>query len=362
MSLYDTREGIYRDNKGQHFHSEYLSGVMHYIELDVNNLTRWFAGTLGTSGNTAMSPDAYLVYFSDRRGNRDTLGQETGEYGMEDFVNTGDDGLPNGVHDLGEDVNGNGTLQTYGQTPVFPEFPPGVEVVGAAPLDGTALPSTNVGRSSAEAADFDYISRANPPLFFRRALKVVNGAGGNLPATGLTISSENPVYLQGDYNAGAGQAFGGPHVPAAIIADAVTALSNNWSEWDIHDHPHRPRNRSATDTWYRVAIGTGTSLNVPQPFGTPTDFGTDGGIPNVLRFLEDWGGTTVNYRGSLAVLFTSRQAVGTFKCCTNAYYVPTLSFSHDTDFLDLSLLPPHTPYLANDVNITGFQHVILPTQ
>ena len=351
--LYDTREGIYRDIWDPHFHSEYLGGVMHYIELDVNNLRRWLEGTIGTSGNTAMNPDGYLVYFSDRRGNRDALGQETGEYGMEDFVNAGGTGWPNGIHDLGEDVNGNGTLQTYGQNPVFPA---GV-LTGAAPLDVNARPWTHVGRSSAGAADSEYLSRANPPIFFRRALKVVNGALGNLPATGLTISSENPVYVQGDYNAGAGQAFGDPHVPAAFIADAVTVLSNNWTDWNSHDHPHRPLSRLATETWYRAAIGTGTSLNFPRPTGTPSDFGTDGGIPNFLRFLERWTGNNINYLGSLGVLFTSRQGVGTFKCCNNVYSAPNRLFSHDTDFFDLSLLPPHTPFLT-DVNITGFQHVI----
>ena len=351
--LYDTREGIYRDNLNQLDNTEFLGGVMHYIELDVNNLRRWFEGTIGTSGTTAMSPDGYLVYFSDRRGNRDALGQETGEYGMEDFVNAGATGWPNGLYDLGEDVNGNGTLQTYGQNPVFPA---GV-AAGAAPLDGAARPRTAVGPTTASET---YLSRANPPLFFRRALKVANGALGNLPATGLTVSSENPVYVQGDYNAGAGQAFGDPHVPAAIIADAVTMLSNNWSDRNSHDHPHQPLSRMATETWYRVAIGTGTSLNFPRPSGG-AEFGTDGGIPNFLRFLEYWTATNINYRGSLGVLFTSRQGVGTFKCCTNVYSDPTRNFTHDNDFFDLSLLPPHTPFLT-DVNITGFQHVILRTQ
>ena len=156
----------------------------------------------------------------------------------------------------------------------------------------------------------------------------------------------------------AGQAFGDPHVPAAIIADAVTVLSNNWSDWNSLDHPHRPLSRVATETWYRVAIGTGTSLNFPRPAGAAT-FGTDGGIPNFLRFLEYWTGNNINYRGSLGMLFTSRQAVGTFKCCVNVYSGPTRNFSHDTDFFDLSLLPPHTPFLT-DVNITGF--TIVTTQ
>ena len=87
--------------------------------------------------------------------------------------------------------------------------------------------------------------------------------------------------------------------------------------------------------------------------------GTDGGIPNFLRFLEWWVGHDLYYRGSLAVLFTSRQGRGTFKCCTNVYSAPTRNFEHDADFLDLSLMPPRTPYLI-DVNITGFINVITP--
>ncbi len=42
-ALYDTREGLARDNTlaGNQI---VLSGVMNYVELDVNNLARWFAG------------------------------------------------------------------------------------------------------------------------------------------------------------------------------------------------------------------------------------------------------------------------------------------------------------------------------
>ena len=64
-------------------------------------------------------------------------------------------------------------------------------------------------------------------MLFRRALKIVNGAIGQLPADGLTIVAENPVYVQGNYNAG-GAGFPGSQPPAAIMADAVTLLSNNW--------------------------------------------------------------------------------------------------------------------------------------
>ncbi len=117
---------------------------------------------------------------------------------------------------------------------------------------------------------------------------------------GLTVTSENPVYIQGDYNAAGG--FGDPHSAAAVIADGVTLLSNAWSDLNGINWPLNPNQRNATDTWYRAAIGTGTTLNFPQPTGTPSNFGTDGGVPNLLRFLESWSGDDLWYRGSLGIL------------------------------------------------------------
>ena len=85
--------------------------------------------------------------------------------------------------------------------------------------------------------------------------------------------------------------------------------------------------------WYRVAVIAGKGMAFPWPAaGTATDFGTDGGAHNFLRYLED-GGQTVNYRGSIATFFYNRQAVGTYKCCTTVYGAPTRNYAFDTDFL-----------------------------
>ena len=355
-TLYDTREGSFRDNQNDHDHFQFLGGNMYYVELDVNNLRRYFEGSIGLTGTNVMqigTENGYLVYFSDRRSNRDAFSLETGEYGFEDVINWGATGVPNGVNDPGEDVNLSGTLDLYGQTPIFP-----LGVPGALPLDGTARPWTQVGRDI--SADQDCLSRANPQLFFRRALKLVDGSLGSLPMPGLTVTSENPVYIEGDYNASAG--FRDPHAAAAVIADATTLLSNNWTDWDSIDHPHQPSSRPAADTWYRAAIGTGATPHFPQISGTPLAFGTDGGVRHQLRTLEDWRPADVNYLGSLAVLFTSRQANGTFKCCDDVFDEPRgWNIVHDTDFLNPALLPPATPFLGTDVNITGFTHVIRPT-
>ena len=80
------------------------------------------------------------------------------------------------------------------------------------------------------------IARINRPTLFRRALKLMRGniitvgSTTNMPIDGLTVAAENPVYVQGNYNATTSSNNAEPNVPAAILADAVTLLSNNWND------------------------------------------------------------------------------------------------------------------------------------
>ena len=192
--LFDTREGLRRDVKpAAPFDGRVtLGGVMHYAELDVNNLARWFNGAIGTSGpltrDGAVAPYNFVVYFSDRRSNYvagpiaggwpppSPIGNETGEYGFQDFVNPGNQfGCPNGTVDQGEDLDalGPNPFFTYGQAspPVFfipllnnstlaTVADPNCAVVAPSPTwPGTFLVNSNEARQ-------------NPPSFFRRALKI----------------------------------------------------------------------------------------------------------------------------------------------------------------------------------------------
>jgi hypothetical protein len=350
-ALFDTREGLQRDiSPGTELK---LGGVMYYIALDVANLSKWFAGTApyntGT-GASSLSSNGYSVYFSDRRNNRTTANVETGEYGFEDVVNPASAaGTPNGTLDSGEDVNASGAVDTYGQFPVYQGVsataPPGA----VAPLDTTARPTTDVKASRV---------MVNRALLNRHALKLVNGSLGNIVAPGLTVASENPVYIQGDYNANSA-GFGNPHVATSVIADGVTLLSGNWSDAVSFSSPYTPGNRArSAQSYYRVAIIAGKNAPFPKPSGAPAeDFGTDGGAHNFLRMLESGG--TVNYTGSIATFYYSRQAVGTYKGGTSVYGAPTRNFTFDTDFLDPALLPPLTP-VFRDLNSLGFTQEIRP--
>jgi hypothetical protein len=373
-TLFDTREALYRDATATPATDPpLLGGVMHYVTLDVKNLSDWLRGTgvyAGGSGLQALNNEGrgYSVYFSDRRNNRNTGGEETGEFGFEDIINPSDaEGDPGGgMPEPGEDVNGNGTLETYGENPAyydaagtFATQPPGA----LAPLTSAARPRTAV------RAPYAMVNRA---ILFRRALKLTNGALGNIIMPGLTIASENPVYIHGDWNANSGVAnqgaLGEPNSATSIVADALTLLSNAWNDWNSFRYPYTVGDRDrSNDSYYRFAViaGKNKSFKRPTVGVTPTDFGSDGGAHNFLRMLEG-SGQTVHYRGSIATFFYSRQAVGVYKCCSTVYGAPPgvsgnpgRNFAFDTDFLDPSLLPPLTP-VFRDTNALGFAQEVRP--
>jgi len=416
-TLFDSREGSLRDAApaGALANLPTLNGTIHYIELDAKNLTRWFGGLIGVSGpatkDNANAPNDFVVYISDRRSNYvpavtwgavwpavSAQGHETGEYGWTDFVNGNDatNGCPDSALDPGEDIDGTGLPYNYGADPtpvmaangVWPNaFPPPVTdyhkyyTFAGANLAGAFVANPNCGNPGYAATLWPMMyasavnaARENPALLFRRAVKIVNGSDlsnlgncpGNIPC-GLTIAAENPVYIQGDFNCTAclANTFSAAHVASSIAGDAVTLLSNAWHDVNSFNAPYSMNRRVAATSYYRLAVmgGKGPSFNQPNGPNPPVgqDFGTDGGLHNFLRYIENWGGQTLNYRGSLVSLYYNRQGTGTFKCCTTVYSPPTRGYNFDVEFLTPSLLPPRTP-LFRDVNTTGFTQLLLPTQ
>jgi len=386
--LFDPREGILRQEAIPPANAAATGqitavGDMYYIELDVANLSKWFMGTLGApdSGGGANNVGGYSVYFSDRRGNRiDNQGAgapaKTGSLGFNDFVNPASiNACPNNAMDSGEDLESDGILRTYGGAiePVPPASPlggmPNLQVNGLCP---GAPPLWDMFASVQEA-------RENPPYFFRHALKLVNastislgtacyGAAPN-PPCGLTIASENPVYIQGDYNAPGGNMAAAGTVAASVAADAVTLLSDNWNDVNTFISPYIIVNaaganccRLANTTSYRVAIIAGKQIPFINPPGElQVDFGTDGGLHNFLRYIENWGNASLNYEGSLVSFYYSRQAIGLYKG-SPIYSPPNRVYNFDSNFTNgPSWLPPRTPTLRT-VNTIGFSQMLMPTQ
>jgi hypothetical protein len=432
--LFDTREGTLRDyitptSAGNIVSNPTLAGSMYYVELDISNLAACLTGTAtgftacGTAISNISNTTGYSVYFSDRRSELadsappasvGTTTMLTGGYGYDDFVNPASgSGCPNGNLDTGEDVESdylNGVSQnpsttttprTYGNklnpapTGLWPV--PGstttymlsgtlaaFESTATGPLIAYPL-TANCGTSVTwpfAAANHGEDVRENPPIFFRRALKLVNGYSISIGAAsacngvncGLTVVSENPVYVQGDYNNNptTDATFATPstdaHVGTSVIGDAVTLLSDNWNDVNSFAFPYYIPNRAAAQTTYRTAVVSGKQVVFPKPtYATPTpdaDMGTDGGVHNFLRYLESWSGISSYYLGSLVSMYYNHQAVGIYKynfAGGSVYLAPGRKYSFDLDFLTPAELPPLTPMLR-DVNAIGFTQMILPTQ
>jgi len=428
--LYDTREGMLRDNaNGAGMNAlpwVSVAGAMYYVELDVKNLTNCLTNAAvcpGIAGNVAgAGTTGYAIYFSDRRSERPDpnppvsvggANVKTGGFGYDDIVNPASaNSCPNGAMDAGEDHEGDYSSTGTDSTPVLRTYGNilanvasgatqnlwpigalnGTQVTGAnaaltlvnnvlaANGDCPAAPPGTNANAWPYAAARGTELRENPPMFFRRALKLVNGYWlGNAAnplgvcgagPCGLTIVSENPVYIQGDYNNNPNndQTFATPntdnHIAASIVADAVTLLSDNWNDVNGFAFPYNLGNRQATTpTTYRLAIAAGKNVPFQQPgVGTVgNDFGTDGGAHNFLRYIENWGPTTLYYRGSIVSMYYSHQAYSAFKCCNIVYSPPTRGYNFDSDFQTPSKLPPLTPMLR-DVNTIGFTQMSLPTQ
>jgi len=409
INLYDAREGEVRDTSGPTTSS--LNGIMNLVEIDVRNLQQWFAGNIGASGTQALNNggNGYILYVSDRRMNSCTgtcpqgsltspypiTPPETGEFGNEDIINPGStNGTPNGTLDPPENLDGDGNLYTYGATP-HPISTPIVNGSNNWTTFVNSMPATNPAFKRITGSQ----AQKNSVVIFRRAVRLVNGTLGNLPplaaaqanpcsggtAGGFTVAAENPIYVQGDYNASVANHFNDAaplcHVPAAVLGDAVTLLSNNWTpgaqsgftsgDANSFAYPTVPNcnnDRCATETWYRMAVLGGKTISFsPLPSWCPSghyDCGTDGGTHNFLRYIEDWSNTTLNYYGSLASFHYSRQATGIYKCCYSpgtVYQPPTRNYAFDTDFQNISKLPPGTPRFT-DVNALSYQQSVLASQ
>jgi len=389
---------------------------------------------VSTTNQNGTVENGYIIYFMDHRGmipDAHPFPAPVGPFyngfsgmsGLNDVVNSGSQfGVPNGTLEAisyyatatptpysPEDtaVKGTGILGTnvdnWGEKYLGAGF--GISaanmnqpyyIPGSVTTSAVQCYSGTLGTPTAGTAEWNMVSGP------RHVLRLVDGgmdSAGNsfVPPTGVTtlpngqvlvgtggftVASEEPVYVYGDYNTGINDPFWPsentpttPHSSAAIIADAVTLLSNppsnatkptsntGWYDQESFLYPQQAvkvtgnAGRQGNNSYYRVAIAAGKSIPFPQPAWGAQDFGTDGGMHNFLRYLEDrsdnGNGGTVNYAGSLISMYYSQYATGTFKCCNSTYSAPLRNYFFDTQFLNPNNLPPGTPEFQDVVSL-GF--------
>jgi hypothetical protein len=209
----------------------------------------------------------------------------------------------------------------------------------------------NTNLTAAGAPAFNgiiYISDSSGSATVKRAVRLKNGA--KIPPGGLTIATDNALYIQGDYNTGrTGTAeppsntgtptdpdvAGYTRQPCAVLADAVMILSNNWND---ANSASSLGSRLAAPTTVNTAIVSGI---VPTS-GTAASPGTySGGAENFPRFLEDWSGDSFTYYGSMVQLYTSRQFINPWPNTgsgPNVYNAPNRNWYFDNNFF--STPPP----------------------
>jgi hypothetical protein len=201
----------------------------------------------------------------------------------------------------------------------------------------------------------------------------VFSGGINLPGA-LTIATDQGAYMQGDYNycmdncqnAKAATPAATTNIvklPASILADTITVLSNNCSS----DNENRvncgvtagipqavtTRMNAAFLSYTDRSIGNVDPTTDTVPSGA-TRF--SGGINNYMRMTESWdvGGTPFPfvYRGSFVSLGPPLEFSGRYFGGGGYYNIPQRDFGFDTDFNQFDKLPPLSPravYLQQEV-------------
>jgi hypothetical protein len=204
------------------------------------------------------------------------------------------------------------------------------------------------------------------------------GAAG-LP--GLSLATNAPVYIVGNFNADGKLTTGGSalpddettdnpwttvsqEVPVAIIADAVTLLSPNYfsgtdSSINTDDINHPPgdvdycNNATDTENAYSSQSTPDITANgssevacaIVAGLVLSTDSAASGGVNNLPRFIEKWnsGPKKQVYRGSLVNLYVSKIATSPFVSGSVYFDPPNRIWGYADIFAD-GIFPPYTPY------------------
>lgn len=157
-------------------------------------------------------------------------------------------------------------------------------------------------------------------------------------ARGMTFATNSALYVQGSFNAPGGanwdaSTFGteqGAEAPAALVADAITLLSDNWD--NVNSAKGIGSRTASNRSDFSAALIMG---NVPSQ----RDRGYSGGLENFPRFLEQWGNSrTAAYRGSLIRLFRSESHDAPWPGTGNTYSAPNREWSFHTGFREFT--PP----------------------
>lgn len=169
-----------------------------------------------------------------------------------------------------------------------------------------------------------YVTSGAAPTGKFSAVRLKNGATLSSP---LTVATDQPIYIQGDYNKNSPQ-------PAAILSDATTILSGSWK--DTYTSSTSLSSRTPSDITLNVDIMSGNQATTSSGYG--------GGFENFLRFLENWSGHTFSLTGSVVCMWESKKTTGVWKNTGVYYNAPNRVYTFNSGQWG-GKWPPGTPCL-----------------
>ena len=200
------------------------------------------------------------------------------------------------------------------------------------------------------------------------AVRLVNGAqlpsttdpnGTGATTSGLTVATPQPLYVLGNYNVQTATSSAGASAlttntantyPAAIMGDAITILSGNWNDANSA--------YQKGGTLANRATPSATTVNAACLEGIvqSTNSNYSGGVENFLRLEENWGATsnavTLQYNGSIVVMFPSQYATNYWPGTGTVYNPPTRKWAFDLNYMNPNKLPPLTPKFYKMIRFT----------
>ena len=247
----------------------------------------------------------------------------------------------NNTYDVDKDWNG----------VVYVEFP----TATTRNADG----SFNYGTSSGKN-DYNIV----PAAFDDIALMVMDAREIPEPANasqeGFTLTTNAPMYTVGSFNANGSSHSNDAYttddadeLPAALMADTITVLSDNWPSnryYSYLDGRSYLSNYRRANSFVEIsaALVSGTPNTIPSSASYPgvsSSRPLSLGVVNLPRFLEYWTSRTLTIRGSLVSLYESEVRPLGAPTNFNDFYTPPIRDWGFNELFGSGSYPPGTPLL-----------------
>jgi len=169
-----------------------------------------------------------------------------------------------------------------------------------------------------------YVTRNEFGINEQPGVRLINGAN-IYRSSGLTVVSNDPVYIQGNYNSVSKK-------PTSVISDAINILSNSWD--DVN---------SAQGLGSRIASATTVNTAFIAGVDNSSVGHYNGGLENYPRLHENWSGKELKIRGAFIEMWNAQVAQGNWIYGSPQYEAPNRNWNYDTDFSSGNM-PPFTPW------------------